>query len=587
VAVSANYLDGLLFELTKKVEAVHDPKHKVIEMGCFVEVVHRALQQCLLKKPSPSPNETLIDYWDRHSQQFSASLTRNPIIRLSVIYGARNKCAHPPETENDQREQEAAISFAASDFETLKSCVQRIAKELGTWRRSEKCQDFLGCLENQDTRRPHYVWGDRLKLRLLECKRTLNNNKALKKLIKQLVLLASECEVMLDDHDTNEGPKTYFIDSFSSLTNSLLERAEAHDPLLKYKNEMANILEALIQFFEDEDRCQRIKPFIDELRFVETATKADYRYELVTPHLCLRLKYDQGIGLKLLSPFFIPHETLVRDQSNQPKLQKLSHDLQQITYDVITIDEFNSDRVVKRVKKQVAFCAFKAARIIKANDIDLGTNDISLTILVDHDQAEEDLDDDLDEDLDDSFDDYDDDIEDEDSVKTPLFFDYDFHNYRLITKNKRYDSLKVEFANVSTVWLNLAKKDHKRDLIVTNPSLKKRELSVIYRGYSDFADYQNENPNAVFGQVKSNKISESVTMHRPMGAICLVTQDRQKEGDLTVEDICEKLFSDLDQLSIKNFVQELAHLIKRRSFYGQLLLHDPALLKHFSESKQL
>ena len=66
----------------------------------------------------------------------------------------------------------------------------------------------------------------------------------------------------------------------------------------------------------------------------------------------------------------------------------------------------------------------------------------TLTILIDHGQSEDDLEDALDTDLDDSLDDYDE-IEDENSVKLPTFFDYDFHNYRLITKKTRYDSLKM------------------------------------------------------------------------------------------------------------------------------------------------
>jgi hypothetical protein len=63
VPADEHYLDTLLSDLARKVNETPDQRHKVIEMGCLVEVVHRALLQCLLKKPSNAKSETLEAYW--------------------------------------------------------------------------------------------------------------------------------------------------------------------------------------------------------------------------------------------------------------------------------------------------------------------------------------------------------------------------------------------------------------------------------------------------------------------------------------------------------------------------------------------
>ena len=66
-----------------------------------------------------------------------------------------------------------------------------------------------------------------------------------------------------------------------------------------------------------------------------------------------------------------------------------------------------------------------------------------------------------------------------------------------------------------------------------------------------------------------------------MGAICLIRHDRQEDGDLKIRGMCEGIFEDDPKLPISEFIQKLSNMIKARSFCGQVLLHDPALLKHF------
>ena len=586
------YLNELLSDLFRKLDETPDPRYQVIEMGCFVEVVHHALKECIFKKAPKDKGKSIEKYWEDCIDQHNVTLSSLAITQLSMIYKARNKCAHSPKTDREYKDQQIAIDSVSNYRVQLEKNTKEIVISLKGWRRSDKAPDFLTCLKKHDQRRPHYVWQDRVRIKIKECAHTLSDEKRVKRLIKKLERIVETLGVSLGNY-TEDKLEDQLVALCLDIARAHSEQSESNDSLIKYKQKIVKVLEELKKDFEERDRNQIIQPLIGRLKQPETSIRHNQDFDLLRNHLCIHLRYDQAHGVVLKPPQFIPSVKL--DRTLLPKqLKELDDVFENLLCEnlsrPLSLEELDAWRHKKPIEKRVAHLAKRSAGRLN-RILGLESTEIALTILIDtgsYSESNDDYNDDYDDDY---SDDYDDDYSDDlNQLRDPLLFDCDFLTYQLAQSRKQPEPmLKVKFESVSLVWTNIAQYPYRRERFVANPFYDpppKRALSAVYKGHEAFAHNCEENPNAIFGEVNLNKISDSLMVHLPMGALCLIRNNRP-DDDLDIEKICENIFESESQLTMNEFMEKLSHLIRTRKFSGQVLLHDPALIKHFfAELKQ-
>ena len=178
------------------------PRDCIVRLGCYVEVINVALQFCLQPKNfnKEEKGKTFYEYW---SQKLPSHLRAKllPFIReFSIVYQARNDCAHyKPLTTHLIEIKAPALK------ETFFISLKHIEEGFGSFRLSTSSLTFSESLSRACGHQGQITDSVDCENIILCCQRSLNNGKILK--------MWSSC---LDDLSMNqeEVPKKINLDYF-------------------------------------------------------------------------------------------------------------------------------------------------------------------------------------------------------------------------------------------------------------------------------------------------------------------------------------------------------------------------------------
>ena len=280
---------------------------------------------------------------------------------------------------------------------------------------------------------------------------------------------------------------------------------------------------------------------------------------LAIHHLCLPLKYTPDLGLALKRPKFIWCDRRGDSSVSEEEIATLNQALERVWRDGFQdpIPFSDSKTFKSAVERRVAHLAFESSEVIETAFTGIKCYyDVALSIIIN-----------------------DDDLEDDFEASDPQILNLDFRHCKWMLGRRKSVTPNRLFASVTTVWKYLAEQPFHRKRTVRDPNFASREQSVIYTCSQAFKNNHNENPNAVFGEVNEDEIADSLAEHEPLGTICVVRRHCQ-ETDVNIDHLCKEVFKEITELPINECMCKISALLKERSFYGQIILHDPALLEY-------
>lgn len=372
-------VDAILAQLESDLSKIDYEPARIIEMGCFVEVVNLCLKSCLLTgkykglRSKEKQGLSLYEYWKKTLNHESfRSLTTYAILdgikELDHVYGARNKCAH------DEPEIKQYIAKRVDKLQRdLLDGVKLLHEHLRGVNYGESNLYFEDYLQKNADRRPGYALIAKFTSRLMLCKETYSNHKKHRIIRNILEGFCDERNIQynaephlngINKHLNSRDLWETIITSHTEVLSELSSRGNSRDQMGFIRGHIYELIQMYIEGYENHlsvfaksDVKERLIPFRDqELRDSEAkATTSSIKFKA----LYLRLDSDNpmqpGWPLRLSDVRLIP---------NQRKAEQVIH---QANEESVVLRD--SDELYKYIRKYLIKPLNKDAELKTERDL--------------------------------------------------------------------------------------------------------------------------------------------------------------------------------------------------------------------------
>ena len=309
-------VDEIIKQLQENLRDITSPSERVIQMGCFVEIINLSLNDTITKLSNSKlikqqRGKNLEEFWRYIFNRYDSLIEVRSYLcyavkLLSDVYQARNKCAH-----NDPIKD--TIEKSCDRYQdTLIEGIGLLIDNLKGWSLSIQDKTFEEILIRRAEHQPYFILINKISRKLSQCSNTFNKKKTQKTINRIFSCVADELGLSLMREGVfvaKEEDNVAIYESHYDFFVSLCQRARPN--ILSFLKENIG---ALLQRYTDEniwdskEYAQYIKPFI-ERELNESEEKGKARTNLKA--LYIKLDHDDltspGWPQRLNNVRLIPH----------------------------------------------------------------------------------------------------------------------------------------------------------------------------------------------------------------------------------------------------------------------------------------